>query len=57
MNTARLQELEEIAAKLLAAARVLSPGKDRHNALKEIGKFRMRIAVLQRSDRGLHTEG
>jgi hypothetical protein len=57
MRTSRLKELEEIAAKLLAAARALSPGQDRYNALKEIGKFRARIAVLQRSDRGQHTEG
>jgi hypothetical protein len=47
MRTARLQELEEIAAKLLATARELSPGQDRHNALREIGRFRVRITALK----------
>ena len=46
MSLARLQELEEMAAKLLATARKLSPGQDRHSALREIGRFRARIAAL-----------
>jgi hypothetical protein len=45
---ARLQELEEIAAKLIATARELPPGRDHHNALKEIGRFLARIVALKR---------
>jgi hypothetical protein len=51
MREARLQELEEIAAKLLATAHNLPSGQDRHNALREIGRFRARIAALKFTDR------
>jgi hypothetical protein len=47
MRVARLQELEEMAAKLLATARGLPPGQDHHNALREIGRFRVQIAALK----------
>jgi hypothetical protein len=47
MRAARLQELEEMAAKLLATARELPPGQDHHNALREIGRFRAQIAALK----------
>jgi hypothetical protein len=47
MRVARLKELEEIAAKLLGTARKLPPGQDRHNALREIGRFRVRITALK----------
>ena len=47
MRAAKLQELEVMAAKLLATARKLSPGPDRHEILKEIGRFRDQIPVLQ----------
>jgi hypothetical protein len=47
MSTARLQELEKMAAKLLATARNLPPGPDRQNALQLIGRFRVQIATLQ----------
>jgi hypothetical protein len=58
MRSARLKELEEIAAKLLATARKLSPGQDHHNALQEIARFRARIAALQCTDlRGLKAKG
>jgi hypothetical protein len=50
MRAARLQELEEMAAKLLATARDLPSGQDRHNALREIGRFRARIAALEATD-------
>jgi hypothetical protein len=50
MTTARLQELEELAAKLLATARKLPPGPERHNALQLIGRFRVQIAALQSSN-------
>jgi len=39
--------VEEIAAKLLATARELPSGQDRHNALRQIGRFRGQIAALQ----------
>ena len=54
MREARLQELEEMAKKLLATARALPPGQDRHNALCEIGRFHAQIAILQGAD--LHPE-
>jgi hypothetical protein len=47
MRAARLQELEEMAAKLLATVRKLPPGQNRRNALQLIGRFRVRIADLQ----------
>jgi hypothetical protein len=47
MTTARLQELKEMATKLLATARKLPQGPDRQNALQQIGKFRERIIALQ----------
>ncbi len=50
MRAARLQELLEMAAKLLATARELPPGQDHHNALREIGRFRARIAALKGAD-------
>ncbi len=48
MRAARLKELEEMAADLLATARKLLPGQDRHNALQEIARFRARIIGLHR---------
>ena len=50
MRAARLQELQEIATELLATARELPSGQDRHNALREIGRFRVQIAALQGAD-------
>jgi hypothetical protein len=47
MRATKLQELEEMAAKLLATARKLPPGPDRSNILREIGRFRVQIAALQ----------
>jgi hypothetical protein len=60
-RAARLQELGEIAAELLATARKLPPGPDRHNMLQEIGRFRAKIAALQGAGlpvrRGLKAKG
>ena len=42
-----MQDLEELAAKLLKIARKLPPGSERHGILKEIGKFRVRITALK----------
>jgi hypothetical protein len=50
VTAARLQELEEMATKLLATARALPSGQDRHNALREIGKFRVQIVALKGTD-------
>jgi hypothetical protein len=47
MRATKLQELEEFAAKLLATAGELAPGQDRYNALREVGRFRARIAALE----------
>jgi hypothetical protein len=57
MRAARLQELEEMAAKLLATARELPPGQDHHNALREIGRFRAQIAALKASPFTASTAG
>jgi hypothetical protein len=46
-RAARLQELEEMAAKLLVTARKLPPGQERHSMLQEIGRFRSRLMSLQ----------
>jgi hypothetical protein len=50
MRAAKLQELEEIGAKLQAAARKLPSGPDRHNLLQEVGRFRAQIVALQSAD-------
>ena len=50
MRAARLQELEEMAARLLALARKLPPGQQRHDVVREIGRFRVRIAALKGPD-------
>jgi hypothetical protein len=47
-RAAKLQALEEMAAKLIATARELPPGQEHHNALQEIGRFLARIAALKR---------
>jgi hypothetical protein len=47
MRAARLQELEEMAVRLLALARKLPPGQQRHDVVREIGRFRVRIAALK----------
>jgi hypothetical protein len=50
MRAAKLQELQEMAAKLLATAGELPPGQDHHNALREIRRFCAQIAALQGAD-------
>jgi hypothetical protein len=51
MREARLQELEEMAAALLATAGQLPPGQQRDDALLEIGSFRAQIAALKGADK------
>ena len=62
MRAARLQELQEMAAKLLATAGEFSPRQDHYNALGEIGRFRAQIVALEGVDlpparRGLKAKG
>ena len=47
MEKETLRDLEELATKLLEAARKLPPGLDRNDILKEIGQFRARITALK----------
>ncbi len=47
MRGTKLQELEVMAAKLLATARKLPPEQDRRDILQEIGRFRSQIVSLQ----------
>jgi hypothetical protein len=42
-----MHDLDTMAEKLLEAARKLPPGPVRHDVLKEIGKFRVRITALK----------
>jgi hypothetical protein len=42
-----MQDPEAMAAKLLETARKLPAGPVRHDILKQIGKFRARIAALK----------
>ncbi len=46
-RAARLQELEEMAAGLLATARKLPPGQDRQEFLQEIAEIRAQIDALK----------
>jgi hypothetical protein len=46
-----LQELEEIAAALLATALQLPQGRQRDDALLEVGSFRAQIAALKGAER------
>jgi hypothetical protein len=45
----KILKLEELATKLLETARQLPAGAERHDILKEIGTFRVRIAALRKS--------
>ncbi len=47
MSVERFQELEDMVANLLAAARKLPPGHERQEALAEISRFRLRISDLK----------
>ena len=47
-----MQQLETMAAKLLETARKLPAGPVRNDLLKEIGKFRVRIAALKAKGKG-----
>ena len=47
-----IQDLKAMAAKLLETARKLPAGPVRNDILKEIGKFRVRIAALKAKGKG-----
>ena len=47
MRATKLQELEQMAATLLATTRKLPPGPDRQKAFQSIERFRLRIAALK----------
>jgi hypothetical protein len=44
-----MDELEKLAARLMAAVRNMPPGQQRQDALKEIGRLRFRMDTLLRS--------
>jgi hypothetical protein len=49
-RAARLKELEDMAAEaaeMLATARKLPPGRERHDIIREIGQIRARIDWLK----------
>jgi hypothetical protein len=50
MRATRLQELEDMATRLLATVRQIRPGQERHDVLEQIGKIRLQIAALKGSD-------
>jgi hypothetical protein len=52
MSAEKLQELEEMAARLRAVARQLPPGQHRYEVFQQIRKFRERIAALKKQDLG-----
>jgi hypothetical protein len=45
----KILKLEELATELLETARELPPGTRRHDLLKEVSSFRVRIAALRKS--------
>jgi hypothetical protein len=54
-NFRPMHDLEEMVEKLLKAARKLPPGPIRHDILKEIGRFRVRLAALRAQSEQLQT--
>jgi hypothetical protein len=43
-----MEDLDEMAAQLMAAVRNLPPGQQRQDALKEVGRIRSRMYALLR---------
>jgi hypothetical protein len=52
MSTDKLQELQEMAARLLALSRKLPRGQQRHDIVQQIRRFRGQIAALKGPDLG-----
>jgi hypothetical protein len=51
-----MEDLEDMAAKLLETARKLPPGLDRHDLLKQIGTFRAKLVAIAASRRRSHID-
>jgi Tfp pilus assembly protein PilO len=45
----KIHKLEQLATELLETVRQLPSGTERHDLLKEIGRFSVRIAALRKS--------
>ena len=45
----KILKLEELATELLETVRQLPSGAERHDLLKQIGSFRVRIAALRKA--------
>jgi hypothetical protein len=46
-NAAAIEELSELITFLLASARRLPPGPERHAAMKQIGSFQVRLDTIE----------
>jgi hypothetical protein len=51
-----MDDLEKMLAKLLKDARRLSPGQNRHELLKEIGRFRVKLDALKKRKKSQPTK-
>jgi hypothetical protein len=51
-----MQDLEDMAVKLLETARKLPPGPERHALLKQISTFRTKLAVIAARRKQLHQQ-
>jgi hypothetical protein len=50
-----MQDLEKLIVELLAVARKLPPGEERHDILKEVGRLRVRLDALSARLKKSHT--
>jgi hypothetical protein len=48
-----MQDLEEMIERLLETARKLPPGPERKDALKEVGRFRVRLEAISKKSNSL----
>ena len=48
-----MQDLEEMIERLLETARKLPPGPERQDALKEVGRFRVRLDAISKKSNSL----
>jgi hypothetical protein len=51
-----MDDLEKMLAKLLKDARRLPPGQNRHELLKEIGRFRVKLDALKKRKKSQPTK-
>jgi hypothetical protein len=52
----QMDELEKMLAKLLEDARKLPPGQKRHELLKEIGRFRVKLDAFKKRKKSQPTK-